>query len=183
MMAVMMKLLPQRKALALHAATVEIEDNAYVFFGASGAGKSTLANQSHELDGKRVLGGDQIYLQLRGSKVIASPCTTTIFGFPRGHKGWCPEEKTVAGLIHLVQNESGWSFRPLDQSTFLEYLLRESIQWPEFCQAPHLLEITSDLSNSTGILRGEMSYRLGQSFWPQLLNISKNSLSNEDNKS
>ena len=169
MMASMMRILPPKKALALHCATVEVNNECYVFFGASGAGKSTLAMKSIADHGLRILGGDQVYLQIEHGEIFASPTTTTIYKIPRNAKSWCAEKRKVKGIFHLVQKPGTFELNEISENNFLKFFLKETIMWSEFTLSNHLLEIAMNISMNQTIHKGEVSYHLDEPFWPKLL--------------
>jgi hypothetical protein len=160
--------LPRSGALALHAATVEREGQAYVFFGASGAGKSTLARHCHEVDGLRVLSGDQIYLKAGPGGLFAYPAPSTIPEFPRGHQGWCSQPRPVRAITHLLQRPGRFRYRALGVREILPLFLRETIYVPELRDGKPVLDSALASLRTGGVANGEMSYYKGQSFWTAL---------------
>ena len=170
----------KKGSLGLHAACVEKDDQAYIFFGASGAGKSTLADFCQKKLNLKILSGDQIYLHFEKEHLIATPCTNTIPDYPATHPMRVTTPLPIAGLIHLVQKDDGqFHFDQLSAPKFLAVFLRETLCWQDFNQAKELLNLASQIFNYPHILRGQMSYPLNYSFWNDLMSIKKSKEKNE----
>jgi hypothetical protein len=159
--------------LVLHAAVVERQGAAFVFFGDSGVGKSTLAERSWKEDSSRVLSGDQILLRLERGRPVAYPTSSTIPEFPRGHVGWCSEPKPVRALVHLVRGHKDFSYRELSTRQALPLFLKQVLYAPELLEYARLegtiLKAALTLLSTPDVERGEMSYSLGTSFWVPLV--------------
>lgn len=159
----------QNNILPLHAATVVVDDKAYVFYGESGAGKSTLAEQSYLLDHFKMMSGDQIFLKQTASQLMAYPNSTTIFGYHRTNPAWEHRPHPVAAIIHLLKAPRTYQYRKLPFIEAMPLILRETITWKEAADPDHLLDLILKIGENTYIRWGELSYKKGDSFWPQLL--------------
>lgn len=155
--------------LPLHAATITDGKAAYVFFGESGAGKSTLAGQCYELDGFKILSGDQIYLKFEGAQLFAYPNTTTIADFPRRHPGWAPQACPVRAITHLLKIPRKFTLKSLEFKDILPLILRETVFRQEAIKAQSLLELILKLEENKEISLAEMSYLKGESFLARFL--------------
>lgn len=158
-------LFPKDDCIILHAATVIKDDMAYVFFGDSGAGKSTLAEQCYNLEGQKVLSGDQIYLSLEEDGVWAHSSPTRVFEFPVGHPALFQGKKKVRAMTYLhqlgkfdFQNSNAIELMPLFMHETLTYLA-------PFTSNQEHFTLCSKILNHKTITTGKMSYPKGVSFW------------------
>lgn len=156
--------------LPLHGATISDGKNAFVFFGESGAGKSTLSNQCFNLDGFKILSGDQIYLKNEAEGLFAYPNTITIADFNRDHPGWLCQKMPVKAVIHLLKSPRTYSFKPLEFKEILPLILRETVYRADAVGAKSLLELILKLNDNKSISFGEMSYLKGESFLKRFFN-------------
>lgn len=157
---------PARGMFLLHASALVHEGQAYVLFGRSGAGKSTAVAASGP--GRRCLAEDALLVGADddGAFAAATPLLHHPAEPPR------PGRFPVRGLFRL-RPAPAFSCTPLSAGEVVRSLLPSVLLYGAFHLADRIFELCSDAAlGSAGF---DLGLRLGEDFWPSLLESVKGS--------
>ena len=155
-----------RGAFLFHAAVVEHEGKAVVFFGPSGIGKSTLARLSSEW-GFRPMSSDQVYLRIEDQKLVASASPTCNPDIPRSKEKWATDPLEVKALFALKRSGS-LEVMALDRVEFTRRFFSEIFRDETDADFGPALEFACEVALLRNMRLGSLSYPYGISFWQAL---------------
>lgn len=153
------RLLPLRGGLLLHASAVEVGGRAYLFPGPSGTGKSTAAAA---VPGAAPIGEDRCVVRRTESGWRVGSIPT--WG---GKYAPVPAVELPAAALLLIRKGHRLAVRPVGLPEALPRLMVSVIQAPGVpAPAAQILDLVSELAALPLVF--ELSYRLGDDFWPAL---------------
>lgn len=152
-------LLPERNGLLLHASAAGVDGRAIVFPGASGTGKSTACAA---VPGAVKLGEDRCALVRRGSRWLVHSIPT----WPGKYRAQPLAVMPCAGLV-LVRKARPLAVRVPVLAEAASALLRSVVVAPGVAvSGERVLQLVMEVVGEVPCL--ELSYTLGQRFWPLL---------------
>lgn len=156
----------------LHASCIVKDEFAYIFYGKSGAGKSTLAQHCLDKWGLSLISSDQCYIQVRDDGSIFAQTTPITFPELERHsplRVW--EAVKVKAVTHLNRNAKKGLYTMKAEESFKK-LLEQSLPYLDHHDSGQdLMELISRIVSNQQLIKAELSYQKGESFWSLFENL------------